>query len=140
MTCIKLICIGVMTSDLLITGCGNRGQSVLVTGHRGASGLAPENTISAMLKAIEMGANFAELDVQESSDGVLVVLHDPTLKRTAGVDKNIWKRIMPRYKVWKSGSWFAPEFKGESISDPGISNRFCPRPDETEYRVKNKRA
>jgi glycerophosphoryl diester phosphodiesterase len=104
-----------MSSTLLITGCGNRGQSVLVTGHRGASGLAPENTISAMLKAIEMGADFAELDVQESSDCVLVLLHDPTLKRTAGVENNIWETDYATLQGMEVGSWFAPEFKGESI-------------------------
>jgi len=64
--------------SLVMSSCRNSKQSVLVTAHRGASGLAPENTISAMLKAIELGADYSELDVQETSDGVVILLHDNT--------------------------------------------------------------
>lgn len=55
----------------------------LVWGHRGASGYAPENTMEAFEKAIEMGADGVELDVQLTRDGQLVVLHDETLERTS---------------------------------------------------------
>jgi glycerophosphoryl diester phosphodiesterase len=58
-------------------------QRFAVIAHRGASGYAPEHTISAYDLAIEMGADFIEPDLQMTRDGVLIVLHDETLDRTA---------------------------------------------------------
>lgn len=55
-------------------------------GHRGASGYYPENTMLAFEKAIEMGCDGIETDVQMTADGVLVLIHDENLKRTTGVD------------------------------------------------------
>ena len=54
--------------------------------HRGFSGQFPENTMLAFEKAVEAGADGIELDVQFSKDGELVIMHDETLNRTAGVD------------------------------------------------------
>ncbi len=53
-----------------------------VIAHRGASGQYPENTLLAFTKALEMGADAIELDVRLTTDGVPIVLHDPTLDRT----------------------------------------------------------
>jgi len=58
-------------------------QSPLIWAHRGASGYAPENTLLAFKKAIELGANGIELDVQMTKDGELVVCHDETIDRTS---------------------------------------------------------
>lgn len=58
-------------------------QSPLIWAHRGASGYAPENTLPAFQKAIELGANGIELDVQMTKDGELVVCHDETIDRTS---------------------------------------------------------
>ena len=55
----------------------------LIWGHRGASGYAPENTLPAFKLAADMGADGVELDVQMTSDGVLVVCHDETIDRTS---------------------------------------------------------
>ena len=63
-------------------GCANE-PSFDVIAHRGASGYAPEHTIAAYDLALEMGADFIEQDLQMTRDGVLVVLHDDTLDRTA---------------------------------------------------------
>ncbi len=54
----------------------------LCIAHRGASAYAPENTLAAIAKAAELGADMVEVDLQASADGVLVVLHDPDLSRT----------------------------------------------------------
>ena len=56
---------------------------MLVLAHRGASGYAPENTMPAFEKAIEMGADGFELDVQMTKDGEIVVIHDETIDRTS---------------------------------------------------------
>lgn len=60
-------------------------KNIKVWAHRGASGYAPENTLPAFAKAIEMQADGIELDVQMTKDGELVVIHDETLERVSGV-------------------------------------------------------
>lgn len=57
-------------------------HSPIKIGHRGASGYCPENTMASYKKAIELGADFLEVDIHLSKDDVLVVHHDPTLDRT----------------------------------------------------------
>ncbi len=58
----------------------------LILGHRGASALAPENTIAAFARAMHDGADGVEFDVRLSRDQVPVVIHDSTLKRTGLID------------------------------------------------------
>jgi len=55
---------------------------IMAIGHRGAKGICPENTRAAFLKAVELGCDAVELDVQLTADGGLVVIHDATLDRT----------------------------------------------------------
>ncbi|MEJ2364524.1 MAG: glycerophosphodiester phosphodiesterase family protein [Deltaproteobacteria bacterium] len=82
--------------------------------HRGASSLAPENTLSAARKALAVGADMWELDVQLTADGELIIIHDSTLKRTSNVEE-----LFPRRRPWQVheftldeirkldfGSWF----------------------------------
>jgi glycerophosphoryl diester phosphodiesterase len=88
---------------------------VAVTAHRGSSKLAPENTLSAVRRAIEDGADFAEIDVQETADGVVVLFHDTDLMRIAGLKKNIWQVTYPEIKSLDVGSWFSKDYIGERI-------------------------
>ena len=88
---------------------------VEVTAHRGASGGAPENTMAAVLLAIEDGADWVEIDVQESSDGVVVVAHDSDLKKVAGVDTKIWEGTADELQAVDIGSYFGSEFRDERI-------------------------
>jgi len=60
-------------------------MTILNVAHRGARSLAPENTIAAALKALEVGAGMWELDVQLTADDELLVMHDPKLTRTSDV-------------------------------------------------------
>lgn len=112
---LTLILIFICTVILILAGCETSKQSVIVTAHRGASGLAPENTMSAMLRAIQEKSDLAELDVQETSDGVIILLHDNTLLRTAGLEKNIWEMDFASLDGIDVGAWFKPEFRGEPI-------------------------
>jgi glycerophosphoryl diester phosphodiesterase len=67
-------------------------QSPIIIAHRGASAYAPENTLPAFEKAIEMGATVIETDVQQTSDGVVVIMHDLSVNRTTngkGLIKNL---------------------------------------------------
>lgn len=61
----------------------NTSAHPLIWGHRGASGHAPENTLPAFKMAADMGADGVELDIQMTSDGVIVVCHDETIDRTS---------------------------------------------------------
>jgi glycerophosphoryl diester phosphodiesterase len=90
-------------------------DQVAVTAHRGNSRAAPENTVAAVEAAIRQGADFAEIDVQETGDGVIVVFHDADLMRVTGVRKNVWDVTYDEIKSLDAGSWFSPEFKGEPI-------------------------
>jgi glycerophosphoryl diester phosphodiesterase len=90
-------------------------HEVDVTAHRGSARRAPENTLSAVRCAIEDGADYAEIDVQETADGTIVVLHDADLMRVASVPRNIWDITSEELKGIDAGSWFAPGFAGEPI-------------------------
>lgn len=86
-----------------------------VTAHRGASALYPENSRSAFEGAIALGANWIELDVQQTKDGQIIIMHDTNLKRTTGVDRNIWEMNYADLQQLEIGSWFSTEFTGEPI-------------------------
>lgn len=88
---------------------------VAVMAHRGSSMGAPENTLAAIRKAIDDGADWVEIDVQETADGEVVVFHDSDFMKLAGVDLKIWDATMEDLKDLDVGSWFAPEFKDERV-------------------------
>jgi len=87
----------------------------LVIAHRGASHVAPENTMAAYKKAIEMGADGIEIDVQLSKDGQLVVIHDQTLNRTSNKTGFVRDFTLKELKSFDFGSWFSPDFAGQTI-------------------------
>jgi glycerophosphoryl diester phosphodiesterase len=88
---------------------------VQVTAHRGHARAAPENTRSAILKAIESGADYAEMDVQPTADGVVVLLHDRDLKRVAGESRRLDELSAEEVRKLDVGSWFDPAFAGERV-------------------------
>ncbi|SFA40378.1 alkaline phosphatase D/glycerophosphoryl diester phosphodiesterase [Parageobacillus thermantarcticus] len=85
-----------------------------VIAHRGASGYAPEHTLSAYKKAIQMKANYVELDLHMTKDGELVAIHDATLARTTNAeevypDRAPWRVkdfTLSEMKQLDAGSWF----------------------------------
>lgn len=86
-----------------------------VTAHRGASVDHPENTMSAFEGAGELGADWIELDVQQTKDGEIIVIHDTNFKRTTGVDKNTWELTWDEVAELDAGSFFGPDYAGERI-------------------------
>ena len=83
--------------------------------HRGASGNAPENTLAAFKKAIEIGVDAVELDLHGSADGEVVVIHDASLDRTTDHGGTVNQTALETIKQADAGSWFAPEFAGEPV-------------------------
>lgn len=90
-------------------------MGTLVYAHRGASGYAPENTMSAFIKGIEMGAGGIELDVHLTKDGELVVVHDETVNRTSNGKGCVRDMSLAELRRLDFGSHFSPEFEGERI-------------------------
>lgn len=100
-----------------------REERILNVAHRGASAAAPENTLAAVRRAIELGADKIEVDVQRARDGALVLVHDTTLARTTNVAD-----VFPNRGPWRvgdfthdelsrldAGSWKSPVFAGEPV-------------------------
>jgi glycerophosphoryl diester phosphodiesterase len=92
--------------------------------HRGASSEVAENTLAAVRRAVELGADMVEVDVRRSKDGALVLMHDSTLTRTTDA-----RRVFPRRAPWRvddftydelrrldAGSWKSPAFAGEPVA------------------------
>jgi glycerophosphoryl diester phosphodiesterase len=89
--------------------------TVAITAHRGSSLRAPENSLGALTAAVEDGANIAEIDVQETADGAVVVIHDTDLRRIAGDPRGIWEVSSAELATLDAGSWFDPGFASERI-------------------------
>ncbi len=86
-----------------------------MTAHRGASVDYPENTMAAFEGAKELGADWIELDVQQSRDGQIFVMHDTNFMRTAGVDRNTWEMDYDEIRLLDVGSSFGSGFEGERV-------------------------
>jgi glycerophosphoryl diester phosphodiesterase len=84
-------------------------------GHRGAAGLAPENTVASFRKAAELGVRWVEFDVHLSADGVPVVIHDDTVDRTTSGRGAIASLSLAELQVLDAGTWFDPRFEGERV-------------------------
>ncbi|MGV9254742.1 glycerophosphodiester phosphodiesterase [Streptomyces sp. NPDC003697] len=95
----------------------------VVVAHRGASAYAPENTLAAVDKAASLGIRWVENDVQRTKDGVLVVIHDDSLRRTTDVEE-----VFPHRSPWEvkdftaaeiarldAGRWFGPAYAGARV-------------------------
>lgn len=86
-----------------------------VTGHRGASLEYPENTMLSFEQAVAQNADWIELDVQLTKDGVPIVMHDSNLRRTTGVDRDIWDVTYDELKDLDAGSFLSPQFSDQRI-------------------------
>ncbi len=84
--------------------------------HRGFSAVAPENTVSSILAAIEVGAQGCEFDLYRSKDGVVYLNHDLNLKRVTGLDKTAPEATFDELRQLDFGAWKGEEFKGEKLT------------------------
>ncbi len=87
----------------------------LIIAHRGASGHAPENTMAAFRLAVEMGADWIELDIHQTADEHLVVLHDFSLQRTAGDRRPIQTLTLKQIKKFDVGLWWDKAYRNERV-------------------------
>jgi len=89
--------------------------SMIVMGHRGASADCPENTMIAVKKALEYGADYSEIDVHQTQDGKIILMHDETLDRTTSGMGYVWDHTWEEIRSMDAGSWFGEEFTGEPV-------------------------
>lgn len=90
-------------------------HKLIVCAHRGASNVAPENTMAALQQALDDGALMIELDVQVTKDHELVVFHDDSLERTTNGSGLISDHTLQELAHLDAGSWFGAKFAGERI-------------------------
>lgn len=119
---------------------------MLVIGHRGASGYAPEHTLAAYDLALDLGVDFIEQDLQMTSDGVLVVLHDETLDRTT--DGRCTGRVIDHtydeIRDCDVGSWFNRALPGRAREDyvaqrvPTLDEVFARYADRANFYIETK--
>lgn len=86
-----------------------------LVGHRGAAGLAPENTLCGFKKAASIGLNWVEFDVRLCASGEWVVIHDDTLERTTTGQGDISRTPYEIIKHLDAGSWFHPKYCNERV-------------------------
>jgi glycerophosphoryl diester phosphodiesterase len=87
----------------------------MVIAHRGASAYAPENTLAAFDLALHLGCRHLELDVDVTSDGHIVVMHDDTVDRTTDGTRPVGSQTLAELRALDAGAWFGTQFAGERI-------------------------
>jgi glycerophosphoryl diester phosphodiesterase len=100
-------------------------SGISISSHRGNSLLAPENTLASLQSAIEARSDYAEIDIQQAGDGTLVLLHDQSLWRTTGLNKELKYLTLEELKQLDAGSWFGGEFLYTPIPTLEEALRFC---------------
>jgi glycerophosphoryl diester phosphodiesterase len=87
----------------------------LIVAHRGASQAAPENTLAAIRKALEMGVDLVEIDVWRTKDNHAVVIHDRTVNRTTNGNGAVHDLTLDEIHQLDAGSWKSEEYAGERV-------------------------
>jgi glycerophosphoryl diester phosphodiesterase len=108
------VVIAVITSAWFINNI-KLNDNISIAAHRGASSTAPENTLAAVNRAIEDGADWIEIDVQETADGEVVVIHDSDFMKLAGKDLKVWDGTLDEIREIDVGSWFDPKFIDQRV-------------------------
>jgi len=93
----------------------NRQRQFFIWAHRGASAVAPDNTLAAFAEAEAAGADGIELDIHLCRDGIPVVIHDDDVERTTDGRGQVAGLRLAELRRLDAGSWFSPRFAGEPV-------------------------
>lgn len=102
------------------------GGGIRIVGHRGARGVAPENTIPAIRHGVEVGAHAIEIDLHASRDGELIVIHDPTLDRTTDGTGAVDQHTLDELRRFDAAYRFTTDdgetfpFRGQGVHIPTL--------------------
>lgn len=124
-------------SCVLCVLCGKKMVMSKIIAHRGASGDAPENTLAAFKKALEIGVDALECDLHVTSDGVPIALHDPYLGRTTNGHGYAHNFTYEELAKLDAGSWFRPDFVNEKI--PSLANLLALPRGKTTWMIEIKK-
>ena len=109
-------------------------EGPLVMAHRGGRGLAPENTMIAFKQAVELGSDVLELDIRSTRDGVLVVIHDETIKRTTNGSGAVQDYSFTELQKFDAGDYWSNDggethaFRGKGHTIPSLEELFAAFP------------
>lgn len=92
-----------------------KGQRVILAAHRGEKKYHPENTMPAFEAALAVGVDMIETDIHMTADGELIIMHDRSALRTAGVDRFVTDMTLVEVRQLDVGSWFGDTFAGTKI-------------------------
>ncbi len=112
------------------------GAPLCIVAHRGASEHAPENTLAAFRRAVSDRADAVELDVRLTADNAVVVIHDASLRRTAGRRRRVARATLAEVRNMDAGSWFDTRHSGERI--PTLEEVFAVVPSTMGINVELK--
>lgn len=116
---VVILCLDIVATHDRIRNGGNAtfehlGQ-ITISSHRGASSEAPENTLPAIEKALDTTADYIEIDVQETKDGEVVLMHDSSAYRTTGMRAKISELTYEQISKLDAGSWFSAKYKNTPV-------------------------
>lgn len=108
-----------MLSPVIYSGSDNRDSTlagkITITAHRGAGGMAPENTLAAIAKGLESGADRVEVDVRQTKDNVIVCMHDADIDRTTDGKGFVGELTYNQLVKYSAGIKFSKKYIAEKI-------------------------
>jgi len=128
-----LIFLTALGVQVMLTSCTAAPE---IIAHRGASHFAPENTLASFRLAWEKKADGIEGDFYLTKDGKIICMHDPTTKRTTGVDLSIKESTYKQLRKLDAGKWKGEKWKGEHI--PSMSEVLSVIPDDKKLYLEVK--
>jgi glycerophosphoryl diester phosphodiesterase len=121
---------------LIVCGLLKMASAVEITAHRGASYLAPENTLAAVNLAWQLGADSVEIDVFQAADRKIVAIHDKDTQRTAGVKWKVADTPLDRLRKLDVGRWKGQRWTGQRI--PTLAEVLATIPDDKRLLIEIK--
>lgn len=132
---------------LLVMSCGHgsapihkndrENSHVRIIAHRGAPTFAPENTLPAIQKAMEIGVHMIEIDLHQTKDNHIVILHDENVRKTTDGRGYVRDMTLAEIKELDAGSWFSDEFSGTRV--PTLEEVFAIMDDTTRLLLEIKK-
>jgi glycerophosphoryl diester phosphodiesterase len=102
-----------------------RARDIVTVGHRGVNKYAPENTRISYVQLVETGAPIAEMDLALTKDGEIVLMHDPTVKRTTGKEGKVSDFTADEITKLDAGAWKDKKYAGEKVPRLGEIAEVC---------------
>lgn len=115
----------------------------LVMAHQGGADLAPSNTLAAFHHAVELGVDMIELDIHQTKDGELVVIHDDTIDRTTNGEGKVNELTLAEIQSYDAGYYFKDlegsySYRGEGVVVPTLEEVFKAMPQDMRYTIEIK--